>query len=53
MLGELPLHLHRTMDHEADLRFYIDYDRMARDLEIHDVFVIQTSFEQVHIFWNH
>lgn len=33
-----------------NLRFYIDYDRMARDLEVNDVFIIQTSFEQVHIF---
>ncbi|SEH60793.1 antirestriction protein ArdA [Paracoccus alkenifer] len=36
-----------------NLHYYIDYDRMARDLEINDVFVIQTSFEQVHVFWNH
>lgn len=35
------------------LRYYIDYDRMARDLEISDVFVIETGFEQVHVFWNH
>lgn len=35
------------------LRFYIDYDRIARDLEISDVFVIETGFEQVHVFWSH
>lgn len=36
-----------------NLRYYIDYDRMARDLEISDVFVIETGFEQVHVFWSH
>lgn len=35
------------------LRYYIDYERMARDLEISDVFVIETGFEQVHVFWSH
>lgn len=34
------------------LRFYIDYEAMARDLEINDVFTIETGFEDVHIFWN-
>ncbi|MFV0302493.1 MAG: antirestriction protein ArdA [Paracoccus sp. (in: a-proteobacteria)] len=34
------------------LRYYIDYDRMARDMEISDVFVIETGFEQVHVFWS-
>ena len=36
-----------------NLRFYIDYERMARDMEICDVFIIQTGFEQVHVFWSH
>lgn len=35
------------------LRFYIDYERMAQDLEINDVFIIETGFEEVHVFWNH
>ncbi len=34
------------------LRYYIDYERMARDLKISDVFVIETGFEQVHVFWS-
>lgn len=34
------------------LRCYIDYERMARDLEINDVTVIETGFEQVHVFWS-
>ncbi|MFK7875876.1 MAG: antirestriction protein ArdA [Paracoccaceae bacterium] len=35
------------------LRFYIDYEAMARDIEINDVFTIDTGFEQVHVFWSH
>lgn len=35
------------------LRFYIDYERMARDMEICEVFTLQTGFEQVHVFWSH
>lgn len=33
------------------LRYYIDYERMARDLEINNILAIETGFEQVHIFW--
>lgn len=36
-----------------NLRFYIDYDRMARDIEINDVFTVETGYEQVHVFWSH
>lgn len=36
----------------ANLEFYIDYERMGRDMEINDVFTIETGFEEVHIFWN-
>ena len=32
--------------------YYIDYELMARDMEITDVFVIETGFEQVHVFWS-
>lgn len=35
------------------LRYYIDYDAMGRDLEINDVFTIELSFEEVHVFWHH
>ena len=35
------------------LRYYIDYEAMARDLEINDVVAIETGFEQVHVFWSH
>ncbi|MEW7006752.1 antirestriction protein ArdA [Lentilitoribacter sp. EG35] len=36
-----------------NLRFYIDYEAMARDLEISDVIAIETGFEAVHVFWSH
>lgn len=36
-----------------NLRYYIDWDSMARDLEINDILSIETSFECVHIFWRH
>ena len=36
-----------------NLSFYIDYERMGRDMELcGDVFTIETGCE-VHIFWNH
>lgn len=34
------------------LQYYIDYERMARDLEINDVMTIETGFEQIHVFWS-
>ena len=34
------------------LRFYIDYDRMARDMAISDVIAIETAHDQVHVFWS-
>lgn len=36
-----------------NLAYYIDYERMGRDLEINDVLALETGFEQVHIFWRH
>ena len=35
------------------LAFYIDYEKMARDLEINDVLTIETGYDQVHVFWTH
>ena len=32
------------------LRFYIDYEKMARDLEINDVLAIEAG-QSVHVFW--
>jgi antirestriction protein len=37
----------------ASLEYYIDWERMARDLAINDVLTIETGFECVHIFWRH
>jgi len=34
------------------LRYYVDYEKMARDLEINDVFAIQSG-NSVHVFWRH
>lgn len=35
------------------LAFYIDYESMGRDMEMGgDIYTIQTSYDEVHIFWN-
>ena len=42
-----------TSDVAEHLAFYIDYDRMGRDMEMNgDVFTIETGYNEVHIFWN-
>lgn len=33
------------------LQYYIDYERMAQDLEINGIIAIETAFEEIHIFW--
>lgn len=36
------------------LEMYIDYDRMARDMEMSgNVFTIETAHDEIHVFWNH
>jgi antirestriction protein len=36
-----------------NLTYYIDYERMGRDMEMNgDVFTLETGFETVHIFWS-
>lgn len=43
-----------TTEIPESLRHYIDYDSMARDMELNgDVFTIKVGYQQVHIFWNH
>jgi len=42
-----------TTEIPESLRFYIDYDHMARDLEINDILALETGFEEIHIFWSH
>lgn len=34
------------------LAYYVDYEKMARDMEINDIFVIQTSHNEHHVFWS-
>jgi len=35
------------------LTYYIDYERMGRDMEMSgNIFVIETGFERVHVFWS-
>ena len=36
-----------------NLSFYIDYEKMGRDLEINDVFTLETAHREVHVFWSH
>lgn len=35
------------------LTYYIDYEKMGRDLEINDVFTLETAHREVHVFWCH
>ena len=43
-----------TTEIPENLSFYIDYELMARDMELNgDIFTIETGYEEVHIFWNH
>ena len=43
-----------TGDIPKHLEFYIDYERMGRDMELGgDIFTIETAHDEVHIFWAH
>lgn len=36
------------------LAYYIDYERMGRDMELSgDIYTIETAHDEVHIFWSH
>ena len=44
----------QTGDIPKHLEFYIDYERMGRDMELSgDIFTIETAHDEVHIFWTH
>lgn len=43
----------QTTQIPANLQYYIDYERMARALEMSDILAIETGFEEVQIFWRH
>lgn len=34
------------------LRFYVDYERMARDMAISGVIAFETGMSEVHVFWS-
>lgn len=37
-----------------NLAYYIDYERMGRDMELSgDIYTIETAYDEVHIFWSH
>ena len=43
-----------TAEIPEHLQYYIDYERMGRDMELGgDIYTIETAFDEVHIFWNH
>lgn len=43
-----------TSEIPEHLEFYIDYERMDRDMELGgDVFTIETAFDEVHVFRNY
>ena len=43
-----------TSEVPAHLEYYIDYEKMGRDMELAgDVYTIETTHDEVHIFWNH
>jgi len=43
----------QTTQIPANLTYYIDYERMSRDMELNgDIFTIETGYEEVHIFWS-
>ena len=42
-----------TSEVPSQLEFYIDYEKMGRDMEMSgDIFTIETAHDEVHVFWN-
>ena len=38
----------------GNLAYYIDYERMGRDMELNgDVYTIETAYDEAHVFWSH
>ena len=43
-----------TTEIPKSLSYYIDYHRIGCDMELNgDIYTIETSFEEVHVFWTH
>lgn len=40
-----------TTEIPESLAFYIDYEKMASDMEINNILVIETTFNEQHVFW--
>ena len=37
-----------------NLAYYIDYEKMARDMEMSgDIITFETAYDEVHVFWSH
>ena len=34
------------------LQFYIDYERMGRDMAVNDVFTIEATLDEIYVFWS-
>ena len=44
----------QTSEVPKHLEFYIDYEKMGRDMEMSgDVFTIEAAHDEVHVFWAH
>ena len=44
----------QTSDIPQHLQYYIDYEKMARDMNMSgDVFTIGVAHDEVHVFWNY
>ncbi|MGJ8628768.1 MAG: antirestriction protein ArdA [Sulfitobacter sp.] len=43
----------QTQDVPEHLAYYIDYDAMAGDMLINDIFAIDLGYQETHIFWSH
>ncbi len=42
-----------TSEVPKHLAFYIDYESMAKDMELNsDIFTIELGYREVHVFWN-
>ncbi len=43
-----------TSEVPEHLQFYIDYERIGRDMEMSgDIYTIETAHDEVHVFWSH
>ena len=44
----------QTSEIPQHLIYYIDYEKMGRDMELSgDIYTIELGYQKIHIFWNH